>query len=62
MTATLAPPEPDVALDYPDTLLIANHPDTDPLDEDDVPEAFYTTNAPVGLTAIRGHVVGLPSV
>ena len=46
MTATLAPPEPDVALDYPDTLLIANHPDTDPLDEDDVPEAFYTTNAP----------------
>ena len=46
MTATLSPPEPDVALDYPDTLLISNHPDTDPLDEDDMPEAFYTTNAP----------------
>ena len=46
MTATLAPPEPDTALDYPDTLLISSHPDTDLLGEDDVPEAFYTTNAP----------------
>ena len=46
MTATLSPPEPDTALDYPDTLLISSHPDTDLLGEDDVPEAFYTTNAP----------------
>ena len=46
MTATLSPPQPDTALDYPDTLLISGHPDTDPLDEGDVPEAFYTTNAP----------------
>ncbi|MDV2431673.1 HNH endonuclease, partial [Corynebacterium tuberculostearicum] len=46
MTATLAPPEPDTTLDYPDTLLIGDHPDTDPLDDGDVPEAFYTTNAP----------------
>ena len=46
MTATLSPSEPDTALDYPDTLLISSHPDTDLLGEDDVPEAFYTTNAP----------------
>ena len=46
MTATLTPPEPDTALDYPDTLLISDHPDTVPLDDGDVPEAFYTTNAP----------------
>ena len=46
MTATLSPPEPDTALDYPETLLISSHPDTDLLGEDDVPEAFYTTNAP----------------
>ncbi|WP_408933142.1 hypothetical protein [Corynebacterium marquesiae] len=46
MTATLSPPEPDIALDYPDTLLIGDHPDTGPLDDGDVPEAFYTTNAP----------------
>ena len=46
MTATLAPPEPDTTLDYPDTLLISDHPDTGPLDDGDVPEAFYTTNAP----------------
>ena len=46
MTATLAPPEPDVSLDYPDPLLITDHPDTDPLDDGDMPEAFYTTNAP----------------
>ena len=46
MTATLAPPEPDVSLDYPDTLLISDHADTGPLDDGDVPEAFYTTNAP----------------
>ena len=50
MTATLAPPEPDTTLDYPDTLLIGDHPanahDTDSLDDGDVPEAFYTTNAP----------------
>ena len=26
MTATLAPPEPDTTLDYPDTLLIGDHP------------------------------------
>ena len=42
MTATLSPPEPDIALDYPDTLLIGDHPDTGPLDDGDVPEAFYT--------------------
>ena len=46
MTATLTPPEPDTALDYPDTLLISDHPDTVPLDDGDVPEAFYTTNEP----------------
>ena len=46
MTATLAPPEPDTTLDYPDTLLIGDHPDTEALDDGDVPEAFYTTNAP----------------
>ncbi len=46
MTATLAPPEPDTTLDYPNTLLIGDHPDTGPLDDGDVPEAFYTTNAP----------------
>ena len=46
MTATLAPPEPDTTLDYPDTLLISDHLDADPLDDGDVPEAFYTTNAP----------------
>ena len=46
MTATLAPPEPDTTLDYPNTLLITDHPDTGPLDDGDVPEAFYTTNAP----------------
>ena len=46
MTATLAPPEPDVSLDYPDTLLIGDHPDIDSRDDGDVPEAFYTTNAP----------------
>lgn len=48
MTATLTPPEPDTTLDYPDTLLIGDHPanahDTDA--DQDVPEAFYTTNAP----------------
>ena len=26
MTATLAPSEPDTSLDYPDTLLIGDHP------------------------------------
>ena len=46
MTATLTPPEPDTTLDYPDTLLIGDHPDTEALDDGDVPEAFYTTNAP----------------
>ena len=46
MTATLTQPEPDTTLDYPDTLLISDHPDTGPLDDGDVPEAFYTTNAP----------------
>ena len=46
MTATLSPPEPDTTLDYPNTLLIGDHPDTGPLDDGDVPEAFYTTNAP----------------
>jgi len=48
MTATLAPPEPDTSLDYPDTLLIGDHPDADyDIDGDqDSPEAFYTTNAP----------------
>ena len=46
MTATLTPPEPDTTLDYPDTLLIGDHPDTEALDDSDVPEAFYTTNAP----------------
>ena len=46
MTATLAPPEPDTTLDYPDTLLIGDHPDSYHLDDGDVPEAFYTTNAP----------------
>ena len=48
MTATLTQPEPDTTLDYPDTLLIGDHPanahDTDA--DQDVPEAFYTTNAP----------------
>ena len=29
MTATLAPPEPDPTLDYPDTLLIGEHPETE---------------------------------
>ena len=33
MTATLAPPEPDTTLDYPNTLLIGDHPDTGPLDD-----------------------------
>ena len=33
MTATLAPPEPDTTLDYPDTLLIGDHPDTEALDD-----------------------------
>ena len=46
MTATLAPPEPDATLDYPDTLLIGDHPDAEGLDDGDMPEAFYTTNAP----------------
>ena len=46
MTATLTRPEPDTTLDYPDTLLIGDHPDIDHLDDGDVPEAFYTTNAP----------------
>ena len=46
MTATLSSPEPDVSLDYPDILLITDHPNTDPLDDGDMPEAFYTTNAP----------------
>ena len=46
MTATLSPPEPDTTLDYPDTLLIGDHPDAYHLDDGDVPEAFYTTNAP----------------
>ena len=46
MTATLAPPEPDTTLDYPHTLLIGDHPDADHTDDGDVPEAFYTTNAP----------------
>ena len=50
MTATLVPPEPDTSLDYPNTLLIGDHPDTDPLDDGDMPEAFYTTNAPVSYT------------
>ena len=46
MTATLSPPEPDVALDYPDTLLIDDPTSTGPNIEPEVPEAFYTTNAP----------------
>ena len=46
MTATLAPPEPDTTLDYPDTLLIGDQSDAYHLDDGDVPEAFYTTNAP----------------
>ena len=48
MTATLAPPEPDTTLDYPDTLLIGDHPDAayDTDGDQDSPEAFYTTNAP----------------
>ena len=48
MTATLSPPEPDTTLNYPNTLLTGDHPanahDTDA--DQDVPEAFYTTNAP----------------
>ena len=46
MTATLSPPEPDTTLDYPDTLLITDQSDSDHLVDGDVPEAFYTTNAP----------------
>ena len=46
MTATLAPPEPDTTLDYPHTLLIGDQSDADHTDDGDVPEAFYTTNAP----------------
>ncbi|MER0076951.1 hypothetical protein [Corynebacterium marquesiae] len=46
MTATLSPPEPDTTLDYPDTLLIGDQADAYQLDDGDVPEAFYTTNAP----------------
>ncbi|WP_408935985.1 HNH endonuclease signature motif containing protein [Corynebacterium marquesiae] len=46
MTATLSPPEPDTTLNYPDTLLIGDHPDAYHLDDGDVSEAFYTTNAP----------------
>ena len=46
MTATLSPPEPDTTLDYPDTLLIGDQSDAYQLDDGDVPEAFYTTNAP----------------
>ena len=46
MTATLAPPETDTTLDYPDTLLIGDQSDAYHLDDGDVPEAFYTTNAP----------------
>ena len=46
MTATLSPPEPDTTLDYPNTLLIGDHPDAYHLDDGDVPEAFYTTNGP----------------
>ncbi|MEK0146631.1 hypothetical protein [Corynebacterium yonathiae] len=46
MTATLAPPEPDVALDYPESLLIDDPTNPDPDANPDVPDAFYTTNAP----------------
>ena len=46
MTATLSPPEPVTTLDYPDTLLITDQSDSDHLVDGDVPEAFYTTNAP----------------
>ena len=46
MTATLAPPETDTTLDYPGTLLIGDQSDAYHLDDGDVPEAFYTTNAP----------------
>ena len=48
MTATLTRPEPDTTLDYPDTLLIGDQPDAgyDTDSDPDVPEAFYTTNAP----------------
>ena len=46
MTATLSPPEPDIALDYPESLLIDDQTHTDPNTEPEIPEAFYTTNAP----------------
>ena len=46
MTATLSPPEPDVALDYPESLLIDDPTNPDPDANPDVPDAFYTTNAP----------------
>ncbi|MER0077852.1 HNH endonuclease [Corynebacterium marquesiae] len=46
MTVTLSPPEPDTTLDYPNTLLIGDQSDAYQLDDGDVPEAFYTTNAP----------------
>ena len=62
MTATLAPPEPDTTLDYPDTLLIGDHPDAayDTDGDQDSPEAFYTTNAPgnhIGKAGVKSWVV-----
>ena len=41
MTATLAPPEPDTTLDYPDTLLIGDHPDTCLLYTSDAADDVY---------------------
>ena len=46
LTATLSPPQPDTALDYPESLKIDDKTHSDPNIEPDVPEAFYTTNAP----------------
>ena len=45
VNAALAPSEPKASLEYPNILLISGHSDTDHLDDGEVPEAFYTTNA-----------------